>query len=43
MNYEQFTHTIDNKKKIFLVDMRKEVNYHFSRIGKRWDNKIYKT
>ena len=35
MNYEQFTHTIDNKtKKIFLVDMRKEVNYHFSELVK---------
>lgn len=43
MNYEQFTHTINNKtKKIFLVDMKKELNYHFSELVKEGITKYIK-
>lgn len=32
MNYEQFLNAQTPNQKIFLVDMRKEVNYHFSEL-----------
>ena len=32
MNYERFINTQTPNQKIFLIDMRKEVNYHFSEL-----------
>jgi len=43
MNYEQFTPTINGQtKNIFLVDMSKELDYHFSQLTQQWIHKYLK-
>jgi hypothetical protein len=43
MNYEQFTHTIDNKtQKIFLVNMTKEIQPYFSQLCEKAITKYIK-